>query len=101
MCSFSFHCLASLSPALPSDTPALCFLPPTPTPQDTPGYGDDLDINNHINMIVGYLNSRNEKWLAMESATDRAQDLSEVEDPRVDVCLFCVPPHRLRAIDIK
>lgn len=69
--------------------------------QDTPGYGDDLDINNHINMIVGYLNSRNEKWLDMESATDRAQDLSEVEDPRVDVCLFCVPPHRLRAIDIK
>lgn len=69
--------------------------------QDTPGYGDDLDINNHINMIVGYLNSRNEKWLEMESATDRAQDLSEVEDPRVDVCLFCVPPHRLRAIDIK
>jgi septin 7 len=69
--------------------------------QDTPGYGDDLDINNHISMIVGYLNSRNEKWLEMESATDRAQDLSEVEDPRVDVCLFCVPPHRLRAIDIK
>lgn len=69
--------------------------------QDTPGYGDDLDINNHINMIVGYLNSRNEKWLDMESATDRAQDLTEVEDPRVDVCLFCLPPHRLRAIDIK
>jgi septin 7 len=52
-------------------------------------------------MIVGYLNSRNEKWLDMESATDRAQDLTEVEDPRVDVCLFCLPPHRLRAIDIK
>jgi hypothetical protein len=30
-----------------------------------------------------------------------AQDMSEVEDPRVDVCLFCLPPHRLRAIDIK
>jgi len=56
---------------------------------------------NHINMIVGYLNSRNEKWLEMESATDRVQDLAEVEDPRVDVCLFCLPPHRLRAIDIK
>lgn len=31
----------------------------------------------------------------------RNQDLAEVEDPRVDVCLFCVPPHRLRPIDIR
>jgi septin 7 len=49
---------------------------------------------NHINMMLGYLNRCNTKWLDMESARDRAQDLSEVEDPRVDVCLFCVPPHR-------
>eukprot|EP00879_Flechtneria_rotunda_P014507 GHRR01015159.1.p1 GENE.GHRR01015159.1~~GHRR01015159.1.p1 ORF type:complete len:440 (+),score=148.56 GHRR01015159.1:748-2067(+) len=69
--------------------------------QDTPGYGDDLDIMNHINMIIGYLNSCNNKWLEMESARDRVQDLAEVEDPRVDVCLFCVPPHRLRPIDIR
>ncbi|KAF8062013.1 SEPTIN3 [Scenedesmus sp. PABB004] len=69
--------------------------------QDTPGYGDDLDIMNHITMITGHLNDCNDKWLAMESARDRAQDLSEVEDPRVDVCLFCVPPHRLRPIDIR
>eukprot|EP00878_Enallax_costatus_P001286 GHUV01001431.1.p1 GENE.GHUV01001431.1~~GHUV01001431.1.p1 ORF type:complete len:488 (+),score=166.50 GHUV01001431.1:223-1686(+) len=69
--------------------------------QDTPGYGDDLDIMNHINMIIGYLNKCNEKWLQMESARDRNQDLAEVEDPRVDVCLFCVPPHRLRPIDIR
>eukprot|EP00775_Hariotina_reticulata_P002608 gene2608-2910_t len=69
--------------------------------QDTPGYGDDLDIMNHINMMLGYLNRCNTKWLDMESARDRAQDLTEVEDPRVDVCLFCVPPHRLRPIDIR
>jgi septin family protein len=25
----------------------------------------------------------------------------QVEDPRIDVCLFCVPPHRLRPIDIR
>lgn len=46
--------------------------------QDTPGYGDDLDIMNHINMINGHINSCNEKWLQLESARDRAQDLAEV-----------------------
>eukprot|EP00882_Tetradesmus_deserticola_P017471 GHRQ01018714.1.p1 GENE.GHRQ01018714.1~~GHRQ01018714.1.p1 ORF type:complete len:300 (+),score=152.80 GHRQ01018714.1:1450-2349(+) len=70
-------------------------------PQDTPGYGDDLDIMNHINMINGHINKCNEKWLQLESARDRSQDLTEVEDPRIDVCLFCVPPHRLRPIDIR
>ncbi|KAF6259065.1 septin-like protein [Scenedesmus sp. NREL 46B-D3] len=69
--------------------------------QDTPGYGDDLDIMNHINMINGHINACNEKWLQLESARDRSQDLTEVEDPRIDVCLFCVPPHRLRPIDIR
>lgn len=33
--------------------------------------------------------------------TRRQVDLAEVEDPRVDVCLFCLPPHRLRAIDLR
>jgi hypothetical protein len=31
----------------------------------------------------------------------RGVDLSEVEDPRVDVCLFCLPPHRLRTVDLR
>ncbi|KAI8474148.1 MAG: septin-like protein [Monoraphidium minutum] len=69
--------------------------------QDTPGYGDDLDIMNHIRMIRSYIDSQNTKWLDIESARDRTIDLSEVEDPRVDVCLFCLPPHRLRAIDLR
>jgi hypothetical protein len=46
--------------------------------QDTPGYGDDLDIMNHINMINGHINACNEKWLTLESARDRTQDLTEV-----------------------
>lgn len=69
--------------------------------QDTPGYGDDLNVMNHINMIIRYINSQNLKWLELEQAKDRNQDLTEVEDPRVDVCLFCVPPHRLRPIDLR
>jgi hypothetical protein len=46
--------------------------------QDTPGYGDDLDIMNHINMINGHINACNDKWLTLESARDRTQDLTEV-----------------------
>ena len=46
--------------------------------QDTPGYGDDLDIMNHVAMMTRHLDACNERWLAMESARDRAQDLTEV-----------------------
>eukprot|EP00878_Enallax_costatus_P026451 GHUV01028385.1.p1 GENE.GHUV01028385.1~~GHUV01028385.1.p1 ORF type:complete len:454 (+),score=123.94 GHUV01028385.1:250-1611(+) len=69
--------------------------------QDTPGYGDDQDISLHINMIVKHINQQNTKWLEMESAKDRCIDLIDVEDPRVDVCLYCLPPHRLRQNDIR
>jgi hypothetical protein len=57
----------------------LLLLPfPFVSAQDTPGYGDDLDIMNHINMINGHINACNEKWLQLESARDRTQDLTEV-----------------------
>ena len=26
---------------------------------------------------------------------------ADVEDPRVDLCIFCLPPHRLRPIDLR
>ncbi|WIA38640.1 hypothetical protein OEZ86_001950 [Tetradesmus obliquus] len=69
--------------------------------QDTPGYGDDQDISRHIGMIVQHINAQNTKWLDMESARDRCIDLIDVEDPRVDVCLYCLPPHRLRQNDVR
>ena len=25
---------------------------------------------------------------------------TQVEDPRIDLCIFCLPPHRLRNIDV-
>lgn len=37
----------------------------------------------------------------METSHDRKEDLAELEDPRVDLVLFCIPPHRLRPIDLK
>ncbi|KAF8059198.1 SYP22 [Scenedesmus sp. PABB004] len=69
--------------------------------QDTPGYGDEQDISKHIGLIVGHINAQNRKWLGMESARDRCIDLIDVEDPRVDVCLYCLPPHRLRQNDVR
>jgi septin family protein len=52
-------------------------------------------------MVSRYIHGQNRKWLALESARERTVDLSEAEDPRVDACLFCLPPHRLRAIDLR
>eukprot|EP00775_Hariotina_reticulata_P008769 gene8769-8948_t len=69
--------------------------------QDTPGYGDDEDISRHINMIISHINQQNIKWLEMESSKDRCIDMADVEDPRVDVCLYCLPPHRLRQNDVR
>lgn len=31
----------------------------------------------------------------------RCVDLVDVEDPRMDVCLYCLPPHRLRQNDVR
>lgn len=69
--------------------------------QDTPGYGDDQDISRHIELIVEHIESQNKKWLEMETAKDRCVDLVDVEDPRMDVCLYCLPPHRLRQNDVR
>ncbi|KXZ43272.1 hypothetical protein GPECTOR_96g738 [Gonium pectorale] len=69
--------------------------------QDTPGYGDELDVFRNLKMVQEYIESQNKKWLELEQARDRKEDLAELEDPRVDLCIFCIPPHRLRPIDLK
>ncbi|MEW5302830.1 MAG: hypothetical protein WDW36_005573 [Sanguina aurantia] len=69
--------------------------------QDTPGYGDELDVYKNLGMIIEFLNVQDQKWLQLEQSRDRKEDLSELEDPRVDLCLFCIPPHRLRPLDLK
>jgi len=69
--------------------------------QDTPGYGDDLDVSRSINLLTTYIEEQNHKWLDMEQSSERKDDMSEMEDPRVDICIFTIPPHRLRAVDIK
>ena len=82
---------------------------PTPRPhtrlfvplqiQDTPGYGDDLDINTNIHRIKRYITEQNKQWHKLEHGPQRGK-LEDQQDPRVDLCLFCLPPHRLRNIDL-
>ncbi|KAJ9528626.1 hypothetical protein QJQ45_020399 [Haematococcus lacustris] len=69
--------------------------------QDTPGYGDDLNVDRSISQLTAYIEEQNIKWLGLEQSRDRKDDLTEVEDPRVDICLFAIPPHRMRALDLK
>ncbi|DBA79707.1 TPA: hypothetical protein ACH3X1_008377 [Trebouxia sp. C0004] len=69
--------------------------------QDTPGYGDDLNIMNSIHLLQQYVERQNKIWLALEMDKGRGIDLADVEDPRVDLCLFCIQAHRLRPVDLR
>eukprot|EP00210_Caulerpa_lentillifera_P008790 g8386.t1 len=71
------------------------------TVQDTPGYGDNLDIHRNIETMVNFVTKQNTKWFGLETSKKRPANMTLVEDPRIDVCLFCLPPHRLRYIDVK
>jgi hypothetical protein len=31
----------------------------------------------------------------------RQLDMSEIDDPRIDVCIYALPPHRVRANDVR
>ncbi|KAG1667630.1 hypothetical protein FOA52_001686 [Chlamydomonas sp. UWO 241] len=41
---------------------------------------------------------RPEEWLTLEQGCPKQ---GQVEDPRIDMCLFCIGPHRLRPSDLK
>lgn len=69
--------------------------------QDTPGYGDDLNIMNNIRSMITYIEQQNRRYLRMELDKQRTVDTSELPDPRVDCCIFCLQPHRLRPVDLR
>lgn len=69
--------------------------------QDTPGYGDDLNIMNNIRSMITYIEQQNRRYLRMELDKQRTVDMSELPDPRVDCCIFCLQPHRLRPVDLR
>jgi septin family protein len=51
--------------------------------QDTPGYGDDTDVEKSIRMIVDYVVRQNEEYFAMEFDYSDTRDIASREDPRV------------------
>ena len=65
------------------------------------GYGDNLNIMNSIHLLQQYVEKQNKVWLSMEMDKGRGVDLADVEDPRVDLCLFCIQAHRLRPVDLR
>jgi len=71
------------------------------TVQDTPGYGDRVNIGHNIRAMVDFVIQQNQKWFELETSRRRPADMTLIEDPRIDVCLFCLPPHRLRFIDVR
>ncbi len=57
---------------------ALLLLPLSPAPaprlppcQDTPGFGDDLNIMNNINTMLEYIEKQNTKWLQVRHRAAR------------------------------
>lgn len=65
--------------------------------QDTPGWenlGDTMD--NVIDHIV----SRSLRCLENEQDARRLGPMHKIADPRVDVCLYFISPHRIKSIDV-
>ena len=89
-------CVPSASVIHPNDLPLshASTYPPYCIVQDTPGYGDQLDLNASIRTTLAFVEAQNVKWLEMEQSKQRKEDMAEMEDPRIDLCLFCIGPHR-------
>lgn len=49
--------------------------------------------------MKNYLHTQDSKWHDIETAASR-EHLSQAVDPRVDLCIFVLPPHRVRNIDL-
>lgn len=51
--------------------------------------------------ILRYIDLCNETALAREQDAKRTMPLSQDDDPRVDVCIYFLSPHRVKPIDLK
>lgn len=74
------------------------------TIQDTPGYGDFDHIHSttdHRRAVHQYLVRCNEEYLHQEFDPERSRPFQSIADSRVDVCIYFIPPHNVRAIDVQ
>tara|TARA_B110001450_G_scaffold11688_1_gene11352 strand:+ start:4680 stop:5825 length:1146 start_codon:yes stop_codon:yes gene_type:complete len=64
--------------------------------QDTPGYGDSFDIAKRLREILEFVRKQQLAYFDLE----RTLRTHDQPDPRIDVCLYFIPPHRLKEVDI-
>ncbi|KAK9808856.1 hypothetical protein WJX72_005192 [[Myrmecia] bisecta] len=68
------------------------------TIQDTPGWGDQLEIQNNIETVIDHVKHR--KALEMEKWHGEHYEENRVEYVHMlDACLYFIPPHRFNNID--
>ena len=83
-----------MHPSIPHPRPQPHEAPLTPLAPSPSRYGDDLDVDKSIKSMLTFIETQNYRWLHREQSRERKEDLAEVEDPRVDLILFCLSPHR-------
>jgi septin 7 len=66
--------------------------------QDTPGY-DNLEVT--LDPVLDYIKAQQYKALEHEQNAKRVHAMTKFEDPRVDVCVYFIAPHRLKPIDVE
>lgn len=64
--------------------------------QDTPGYGDSFDIAKRLREILDFVSRQQLAYLDLE----RTLRTDDHPDARIDVCLYFIPPHRLKEVDV-
>ncbi|KAG5180287.1 Septin-domain-containing protein [Tribonema minus] len=69
--------------------------------QDTPGYGDDVNVMNSINMVADHAKDQHILWNKHVKATTSIGLMPDIQqDTRFDICLYFISPHRYRGIDV-
>lgn len=63
-------------------------------------YGDGFDIQQQIDDVVAHLQTRLDEHYQKEFDPDFVTRADEPSDARVDVCLYFIPPHRLKELDL-
>ena len=58
-------------------------------------------VQVNMDPILKYINTCNEKALTREQDAKRTAPLAQDDDPRVDVCIYFLSPHRVKPIDLK
>ena len=68
--------------------------------QDSPGYGDTFDMRDRISDMLEFIEGTGAAYAGLERAHRQDDDGAKATDPRIDVCLYFIPPHRLKEVDL-